>query len=173
MDGFHLNKIFTAILFSSFIILFISNVVDLLYNPNPHTEQVRGYQINIEEQPANTTINSTETQIDIETLIAQADITKGKEITKKCISCHTFEKGGANRVGPNLWNIIGNKKAHLGDKFNYSKAMLNKGGTWEHQDLFEFLTKPQAYIKGTRMAFAGISKPQDVADLIAYLKSLN
>ncbi|ABD44791.1 cytochrome c family protein [Ehrlichia chaffeensis str. Heartland] len=171
MDGFHLNKIFTAILFASFIVLFISNVVNLLYDPDPHAEQTKGYKINIEEHIP-TEVNNTEEQIDIESLIAQANIAKGKDLTKKCISCHTFEKGGANRVGPNLWHIVGNKKAHLGDSFNYSKAMLSKGGTWEYQDLFQFLTKPQAYIKGTRMAFAGISKPQDVADLIAYLKSL-
>ena len=172
MDGFHLNKIFTAILFASFLVLLISNVVDLLYDPNPHEEEVKGYQINIAEQVSTQVQATAEQQIDIAALIAQANITKGKEITKKCISCHTFEKGGANKVGPNLWHIVGNKKAHLGNAFNYSQAMLNKGGTWEYDDLFQFLTKPQAYVKGTRMAFAGISKPQDIADLIAYIKSL-
>ncbi|CAI28149.1 Cytochrome c homolog [Ehrlichia ruminantium str. Gardel] len=173
MDGFQLNKIFTAILFACFIVLFVSNVTDLLYNPEPHAEPVRGYKVDVEQQGLiEESAAVPDVQVDIQALVAQANITKGKEISKKCVSCHTFEKGGANKVGPNLWHIIGNKKAHLGDAFNYSKAMLNIGGTWEYHDLFQFLTKPQAYVKGTRMAFAGISKPQDIADLIAYMKSL-
>ena len=172
MDGFQLNKIFTAILFASFIVLFVSNVTDLLYNPDPHTESARGYKVDLEQQGSIESTTVADMQVDFQALIAQGNITKGKEVSKKCISCHTFEKGGANKVGPNLWHIVGNKKAHLGDAFNYSKAMLSSGGTWEHQDLFQFLTKPQAYVKGTRMAFIGISKPQDIADLIAYMKSL-
>ncbi|QGR02728.1 cytochrome c family protein [Ehrlichia ruminantium] len=174
MDGFNFNKKITAILFASFIVLFVSNVTDLLYNPSTHTEPARGYKVDIEQEQNASVQDATaaNVQVDIQALIAQANIAKGKEVSKKCVSCHTFEKGGANKVGPNLWHIVGNKKAHLGDAFNYSKAMLSAGGTWEYQDLFQFLTKPQAYVKGTRMAFAGISKPQDIADLIAYIKSL-
>nr|CAH7762756.1 unnamed protein product [Callosobruchus chinensis] len=102
-----------------------------------------------------------------------ASFEKGKSAAKKCIACHSFEKGGMNKVGPNLWNVVGNKKAHLGSSFNYSKALLEKGGKWEYEELFAFLKNPKAYIKGTRMAFAGISNPQEIADLVSYLRSMS
>ncbi|KJV69136.1 c-type cytochrome [Candidatus Neoehrlichia procyonis] len=170
MDGFHLNKIATAVLFASFLILVISNIVDLIYNPHNHKDNVKGYEITILPKDE-ATQKLPEKTIDIKSLMINASAEKGKNISKKCIACHTFEKGGKNMVGPNLWHIIGNNKAHLSN-FNYSKALLNKGGIWSEEDLFMFLTKPQAYIKGTRMSFAGISNPKDIADLLAYLKSL-
>lgn len=102
-----------------------------------------------------------------------ASFEKGKSAAKKCIACHSFEKGGMNKVGPNLWNIVGNKKAHLGNSFNYSKAVLERGGKWGYEELFAFLKNPKAYIKGTRMAFAGISNPQEIADLVSYLHQLS
>ncbi|QXK91735.1 cytochrome c family protein [Neoehrlichia mikurensis] len=170
MDGFNLNKIATAILFSSFLILVISNIVDLIYNPKNHKDDVKGYEVTTLSKN-NTKQESPEKTIDIKTLIKNANAAKGKDISKKCVACHTFEKEGKNKVGPNLWHIIGNNKGHLKD-FNYSKALLSKGGIWTEEELFTFLTKPQAYIKGTRMSFAGISNPQDIADLLAYFKSL-
>lgn len=111
--------------------------------------------------------------LDIGALMQNASFEKGKSAAKKCIACHSFEKSGANKVGPNLWNVVGNKKAHLGNSFNYSKAVLEKGGKWGYEELFAFLKNPKAYIKGTRMAFAGISNPQEIADLVSYLRQLS
>lgn len=162
-----LNKISASILLSALMIMIISNVVDMLYNPGVNA---------IEHQTIETSIKSEQNIeqiiLDIGTLMQNANFEKGKSVAKKCIACHSFEKGGSNKVGPNLWNIVGNKKAHLGAAFNYSKALIEKGGNWGYEELFAFLKNPKAYIKGTRMAFAGISKPQEVADLISYLRSM-
>ncbi|QKX01374.1 c-type cytochrome [Wolbachia endosymbiont of Cruorifilaria tuberocauda] len=165
-----LNKIAASILFSGLMIIVISNVVDMLYKPE-------GYKA---EHEAIVTTGSSELQqkieqvaLDIEMLMKNASFEKGKSVAKKCIACHSFEKNGFNKVGPNLWNIVGSKKAHFDNSFNYSKAMLEKGGKWGYSELFAFLKSPKAYIKGTRMAFAGISDPEEIADLISYLRQLS
>ncbi|CAH2209340.1 jg24835 [Pararge aegeria aegeria] len=149
--------------------MIVSNVVDMLYNPEDYK---------IEHQTIVAASNEPQQKIeqvalDIGELMQNASFEKGKSAAKKCIACHSFEKGGMNKVGPNLWNVVGNKKAHLGSSFNYSKALLEKGGKWEYEELFAFLKNPKAYIKGTRMAFAGISNPQEIADLVSYLRSMS
>ncbi|MFV1011193.1 cytochrome c family protein [Wolbachia endosymbiont of Nasonia vitripennis] len=164
-----LNKIAASILLSGLIIMIVSNVVDILYNPEDYK---------IEHQTIVAASNEPQQKIeqvalDIGELMQNASFEKGKSAAKKCIACHSFEKGGMNKVGPNLWNVVGNKKAHLGSSFNYSKALLEKGGKWEYEELFAFLKNPKAYIKGTRMAFAGISNPQEIADLVSYLRSMS
>lgn len=165
-----LNKIAASILLSGLIIMIVSNVVDMLYSPEE-------YEI---EHQTIVAAGSNEFQqkieqvaLDIGALMQNASFEKGKSAAKKCIACHSFEKGGMNKVGPNLWNVIGNKKAHLGNSFNYSKAVLERGGKWGYEELFAFLKNPKAYIKGTRMAFAGISNPQEIADLVSYLRQLS
>ncbi|UIP92861.1 cytochrome c family protein [Wolbachia endosymbiont of Anopheles demeilloni] len=164
-----LNKIAASILLSGLIIMIVSNVVDMLYNPEDYK---------IEHQTIVAASNEPQQKIeqvalDIGELMQNASFDKGKSAAKKCIACHSFEKGGMNKVGPNLWNVVGNKKANLSSSFNYSKALLEKGGKWEYEELFAFLKNPKAYIKGTRMAFAGISNPQEIADLVSYLRSMS
>lgn len=164
-----LNKIAASILLSGLIIMIVSNVVDMLYNPEDYK---------IEHQIIVADSNEPQQKIeqvalDIGELMQNASFEKGKSSAKKCMACHSFEKGGMNKVGPNLWNVVGNKKAHLSSSFNYSKALLEKGGKWEYEELFAFLKNPKAYIKGTRMAFAGISNPQEIADLVSYLCSMS
>ena len=87
-------------------------------------------------------------------------------------SCHTFEKGGPNRVGPNLWNVVGGERGE-GRGFNFSAAMKTKGGKWTYEELDKFLASPRSYIPGTAMTFAGISNPQQRADVINYLHTLS
>ncbi|SRR6266576_1377509 len=165
-----LNKIAASILLSGLIITIVSNVVDMLYSPEEYK---------IEHQTIVTAGNNESQQkieqvaLDIGALMQNASFEKGKSAAKKCIACHSFEKGGMNKVGPNLWNVVGNKKAHLGNSFNYSKAVLERGGKWGYEELFAFLKNPKAYIKGTRMSFAGISNPQEIADLVSYLRSMS
>lgn len=175
MKNLEFNKIIAAILLAGIAILGVSNIVDIIYQPKKMTEY--GYVVAVTDATT-TTAGGGEaafdiTRLDISALLAKANIESGKIISKKCVACHTFENGGHNKVGPNLWEIVGNKKAHLGDKFNYSKGLLGKGGQWDYQALFEFLHKPQTYIKGTKMSFMGLSKPEQLADVILYLHSLS
>ena len=105
--------------------------------------------------------------------LKDANIDHGKALfQQQCFTCHTVDKGGANKVGPNQWNIVGRKKgSHEG--FSYSSALKEKGGEWTYQDINQMIFKPASFIKGTKMAFAGIAKEQDRADLIAYLRTMN
>jgi cytochrome c len=104
-------------------------------------------------------------------LLASADVAKGQEIAKKCLSCHTFGKGEANKVGPNQWGLVGDPTAHKEDFQGYSEAMKNLHSTWSYENLNQFLANPKAHVPGTKMAFPGLPKTQDRADLIAWLRT--
>lgn len=106
-------------------------------------------------------------------LLASASVEKGQAAAKQCASCHTFEKGGPNRVGPNLYDIIGHERGTGRGGFNFSAAMKAKGGNWSFEDLNEFLKNPRAAIPGTNMTFAGVSRDTVRADLLVYLRSLS
>ena len=98
---------------------------------------------------------------------------KGERLfNQQCKSCHTVDKGGANKVGPNLWSVVGRKKASH-DGFSYSSALQGKGGDWSYEDINHMIFKPQGYVRGTKMAFAGLVKEQDRADVIAYLRTMS
>lgn len=105
-------------------------------------------------------------------MLASADVKAGEQVFAKCKACHTVDKGGRNTIGPNLWGIVGRAPAsHEG--FAYSDALKGKSGApWDYSNLNEFLHKPSAYAKGTKMSFAGISKTSDLANVVAYLRTL-
>jgi cytochrome c len=106
-------------------------------------------------------------------LLANANPQNGEAIAKRlCAVCHTFNEGGRNGVGPNLYDVVGKPHGHLAS-FNYSAALKGKQGPWTYEELSKWLAKPMQYAPGTRMAFAGISDPQQRADVIAYLRSLS
>jgi len=105
-------------------------------------------------------------------LLKAADPAAGEKIASKCKACHDLSKGGPNKIGPNLWDIVGAKQAHL-DNFSYSDAIKGLGGEWSYENLNKFLTKPKEYAPGTKMAFPGLSKPEDRAALLAYLRTLS
>ena len=110
---------------------------------------------------------------DLAALLAAADPAQGQTVAKKCAACHNFEKGGPNKVGPNLWDIVGAKHAHKED-YSYSDAIKGMADKeWTYAELDAFLTAPKAYAPGTKMTFVGIKKPEDRAALIAYLRSLS
>ncbi len=108
----------------------------------------------------------------IEPLLAKADVNAGKEVAKKCAACHTFDKGGTNRIGPNLYGIVGEPIAQ-GKGYQFSAALSAHKGDWTIDELNQWLTNPQAFAKGTKMTFAGLPKAKDRADVIAYLNSLS
>lgn len=105
-------------------------------------------------------------------MIASADVAKGEKVAKACAACHTFTKGGANGVGPNLWGTVGQKKEHA-TGFAYSGELAKTGdASWTYASLNKFLWKPKAYAAGTKMNFIGVKKPEDRAALIAWLRTL-
>ncbi|MCZ6720599.1 MAG: c-type cytochrome [Proteobacteria bacterium] len=105
-------------------------------------------------------------------LLAAADPDAGKKVAKKCGACHTFEAGGPNKLGPNLWNVVGRPVASL-EGFNYSPAMSGLGGSWELERLAAFVANPKEYLPGNKMSFPGVKKEADRANLIAYLRLLS
>ena len=106
----------------------------------------------------------------IEVLMASASAEKGQATAKQCAACHTFEKGGPNRVGPNLWGVVGRPSASVAG-FNYSPAMKAKGGNWSYDELNKFLASPRGYVPGTAMGFAGLARDSQRADVIGYLRT--
>jgi cytochrome c len=105
--------------------------------------------------------------------LKDADVKRGEALFKQqCFTCHTIDKGGVNKVGPNQWNIVGRKKAsHEG--FSYSSALQKVGGEWSYEDINHMIFKPQSFVRGTKMAFAGLPKEQDRADIIAFLRTMH
>ena len=105
----------------------------------------------------------------ISMLLTSASFEKGEKLFKKCSACHSYQKGSANKVGPNLWNIINRPKASI-QGFTYSKALAEFSGYWGYEELNQFLFKPKEYIQGTKMNFSGLKKVQDRADLLLFLR---
>lgn len=106
----------------------------------------------------------------IEFYLAQADVTKGQSVFNKCTACHTIDKGAPNQLGPNLWGVLG-MPIGKGHGFAFSPALAEKGGTWTWTTMSEWLSNPKAFAPGTKMTFAGISNPQDRANVIAFMNS--
>ena len=171
MSGLELNKILASIIFAVLVVTLIGHFGDLIINTEHHDEKETAYKIEVEESSASDGSVAKKEEIiePISLLLASASIENGEKLFKKCATCHNYEKGGANKVGPQLWNIINRPKANQ-DGFAYSKALAEYGGEWGYEELAEFLYKPKKYIKGTKMNFAGLKKVKDRADLVYFLR---
>jgi cytochrome c len=170
MDSFELNKILGAVLGTLLALLALNIGANALFAT--HKPVKPGYEIAALEEgaPAEAKAAPAVAEDPLPVRLAKADTGRGEVSAKKCVACHTFEKGEPNRVGPNLWGIVGRPKAaHPG--FNYSAAMKSKGGNWTLEDLDAYLKNPRGLVPGTNMAFAGIPRAGERADLLAYLNS--
>ncbi len=169
MDSFELNKVAGAVLGALLFAVGSGFVAELIYHPKPAGNA--GYPLPEPEPKAASTAAAPKAE-PIAVRLASADAEKGKGGTKACQACHSFEKGGPNKVGPDLWDVVERQKAHAAG-FEYSAGLKEKGGTWTYEDLDHFLENPKGYIKGTKMAFAGIGSPTERANVIAYLRTLS
>ena len=171
MDSFEINKIIAAILLTALIIIGIGKFTDILF----HVEKPKQSAYKVDGlETANASVAPTEAKeeekIDIAQLLAMGDLAHGQKVFKKCSACHMIANDGKNMIGPNLWGVIGRKAGSIGD-YKYSKAMIAYGKNWSFEEMNSYLIKPQAYIKGTKMAFAGLRKEKDRSSVILYMNS--
>ena len=168
MDSFEINKIVAAVLMVALLIIGIGKLTDVIFHvEKPETP---GYSVEVEAATSVSTTSSSTTsdKIDISALMAMGDIAHGEKVFKKCAACHSIVKGGKNNIGPALYNVVGRKVGVL-DDYKYSKALAEYEKNWSFEELNGFLLKPKDWIKGTKMAYAGLRKEKDRASVILYL----
>ena len=169
------NKIFGAIILALLLLAFFSKTGEMLVHPDYPEETA--YKIDvpdegIQNESSKEVVDPFENLPDILSLLQTASLENGEKLSKKCATCHSFDNGGANKAGPNLWNVVNKQKASS-DGFAYSAAIAEFGGDWNYSELNKFLLKPKKYIEGTKMNFNGLKKDSDRADLIIWLRSLS
>ena len=173
MDSFELNKLIGAFLAVVFVVFSVSLVSDAVFST--HAPETPGYAIEVPETDEGGG-EVVEEGPSIAELLQTADPAAGESAFRKCAACHTAEEGGANKVGPNLWDIV-NRPVASHEGFSYSAAMREfaQDGSvvWDFEHLSEFLKAPRSYIPNTAMAFAGLRNPEEEANLLAYLRTLS
>ncbi len=170
MNLFQANKIVGSILGTGLVIVVITVVGNLLVSPTELEKNV--YVIAVEEEEAAVEEAAPEPATGLATLLAQADVGAGRKAAKKCAACHSFDKGGRKKIGPNLWGVVGGDKARV-ERFAYSSALADAEGSWSYDHLDQYLANPKGFIAGTKMTFAGVKDAGARADVILFLRSLS
>ena len=168
MDSFEINKIVAAILMVALLIIGIGKISDIIfYVEKPKTP---GYAVEVEQVTISSAseVKKSEEIVDIAALMTLGEISHGEKVFKKCAACHSIVKGGKNNIGPALYNVVGRKVGVISD-YKYSKALSGYDKEWTFEELNGYLIKPAKWIKGTKMAFAGLRKEKDRASVILYL----
>ncbi|MDB3888386.1 cytochrome c family protein [Candidatus Pelagibacter sp.] len=168
MDSFEINKIIAAVLMVALLIIGISKISNIIFHVDkPETP---GYIVEVDQVKVSTSsAKSTKIEkVDVAALMTMGDVASGEKIFKKCAACHSINKGGKNNIGPALYNVVGRKVGEISD-YKYSKALAAYDKNWNFEELNGFLIKPSKWIKGTKMAYAGLRKEKDRASVIKYL----
>ncbi len=170
MDSFEINKIVAAILLVALLVIGLGKLSDAIFFVKKPEKP--GYVVEIEQEAVTTTASKAadEEKVNISALMALGTVADGEKIFKKCAACHSINKGGKNNIGPALYNVVGRKIGGM-DNYKYSKALAAYGKEWNFEELNGFLIKPAKWIKGTKMAYAGLRKEKDRASVIKYLNS--
>jgi len=167
MDSFELNKILGAVLGTCLFLLALNIGASAVFTPQKPAKA--GFEVAVQEHKPGEPQAPAAADEPIEKLLASATVDRGENSAKKCAACHTFGKGEPNRIGPNLYGVVGRPKAS--GAFDYSAALKSKGGNWTVEDLNAFLANPKGFVPGTKMTFAGVSRGSERADVIAFLNS--
>ena len=170
MDSFEINKIIASILLVALLIIGISKISNIIFKVDKLDSSA--YKVELPDDGAKqisekNTVKADD-KVDISALMALGDIAHGEKVFKKCSACHSIKAGGGNKIGPALYNVVGRKIAAVED-YKYSKALVEYKKNWSFEELNGFLIKPQKWIKGTKMAYAGLRKEKDRASVILYL----
>ena len=173
MDSFEINKIIAAVLLTALIIIGIGKFTDVLFHvekPKESAYKIEGLEVAATDASASGGEVKVVEAVDIKALLAMGDLAHGEKVFKKCTACHQIAASGKNMIGPNLWGVIGRTSGSISD-YKYSKAMIAHAKEWSFEEMNSYLIKPQAHIKGTKMAFAGLRKEKDRASVILYMNS--
>ena len=167
MDSFELNKIIAAVLLVALLLIGIGKLSNaIFYVEKPEKP---GYLVEVDQTSSASIVSVVEDEkIDIAALMVLGDVNTGEKIFKKCAACHSINKGGAHKIGPALYNVVGRKIGGEAE-YKYSKALVKYDKDWNFEELNGFLLKPSKWIKGTKMAYAGLRKEKDRASVIKYL----
>ena len=169
MDSFEINKIVAAVLMVALLVIGIGKITEIIF----YVEKPKkpGYVVEVEKSvtaSTETVSEITEEKIDMVALMTLGDLATGEKVFKKCAACHSIIKGGKNNIGPALYNVVGRQVGSISD-YKYSNALAQYGKVWTFEELNGYLIKPAKWIKGTKMAFAGLRKEKDRASVIKYL----
>ena len=164
MNSFEIQKIISAILITVLVVFGIGKVSDFIFDKDE--DLIVAYKV--EPLESDVVKDEGEASLDLKAMFALADLTHGEKVFKKCAACHSIKKGGGNKIGPKLWNVMFRSVGAVED-YKYSKSLISYNKEWNWEEMNGFLIKPSSWIKGNKMGFAGLKDKKDRASVILYL----